>query len=378
MPLPVPARRHPAAYLDRPRGVRKPLVKIANASGEPLVRIPCSPPHSRACGCQALVGYRGQIRASSPCRPIRKRLRGLVALLLLSLCGTLLLAGWGGSSMALTASSAGSTSSAGLVKIDGARKLFLTCRGTGAPTVVLISGFRGGYDDWTHVVSRPGATPRASPSSVFPQVAGFTRVCAYDRPGTTNFDGSIGPSTPVRQPTTAQDDVGDLHALLGAAGAVGPYVLVAHSWGGMIAYLYASEHPGEVAGMVLVDPGSEFLKTSLRASQWHRFVRGARKLGKPRILEAAEYERSVDAIRGAPAVPRIPAVVLTSDRPFDFGAGGPQTWSAWLSAQNRLAAVLDAKHIAHTHSGHYIAGERPRLVINEVRDVVRSLQVPTP
>ena len=50
-----------------------------------------------------------------------------------------------------------------------------------------------------------GGGPTPSGSSVFPEVGKFTRVCAYDRPGTARFDGMLSPSTPVRQPTTAQD-----------------------------------------------------------------------------------------------------------------------------------------------------------------------------
>jgi CubicO group peptidase (beta-lactamase class C family)/pimeloyl-ACP methyl ester carboxylesterase len=163
--------------------------------------------------------------------------------------------------------------SAGLVKIGAGRKVFLKCRGTGGPTVVLISGFRGGYDDWTHIMAGPEATARPSPRAVFPSVAKFARVCAYDRPGTAGFGGATSSSTPVRQPTTAADGVADLHALLGAAGEPGPHLLVAHSWGGMIGRLYASTYPEEVAGLVLVDPGSVFLKKTLKPRQWDRFAR---------------------------------------------------------------------------------------------------------
>lgn len=262
---------------------------------------------------------------------------------------------------------------AGLVEIDGGRKLFLECRGSGGPTVVFISGFSGAHDDWTHVVPPSGAAPRPSRAAVFPAVARSTRACAYDRPGTVDFDGVASPSTPVRQPTTAADDVADLHALLNAAGVPGPYVLVAHSWGGMAAYLYASRYPTEVAGLVLLDPGSVFLKTALKPGQWARFVRGGRKLGSPRTREAVEYERSVESILASPPVPRVPAVVLTSDHPFPFGAGA-HTWHAWRTAQNLLAADLGARHVADTDSGHYIAGEQPRLVAREVRAILRAVR----
>jgi pimeloyl-ACP methyl ester carboxylesterase len=39
-----------------------------------------------------------------------------------------------------------------------------------------------------------------------------------------------------------------------------PYVLAAHSYGGLIARLYASSHPDEVSGMVLIDALSDGFK----------------------------------------------------------------------------------------------------------------------
>lgn len=280
--------------------------------------------------------------------------------------------------LAVKASSASSTATkravksgnfSGLVKIGGDRKLFLRCHGTGSPTIVLISGFRGAVDDWTNVTVGPDKTPKTSPRAVFPRVGKFARVCAYDRPGTESFDGALSPSTPVRQPTTAADGVADLHALLGAAGGKAPYVLVAHSWGGMIAQLYVRRYPQQVAGLVLVDPGSPYLKSAMNPTQWKRFARQSRELGDPKTLEAANYEGSVREIEAAPPAPRVPAAVLTSDHPFSFPVGGGSTWPAWLEAQDRLAADLGARHVTHTDSGHYIGGERPGLVVAAVRQV---------
>ncbi|MGH2938769.1 MAG: alpha/beta fold hydrolase [Solirubrobacterales bacterium] len=255
----------------------------------------------------------------------------------------------------------------GLVKISDGRKLLLKCRGTGSPTVVLISGFRGGDDDWTHVAANPKPIP--SPRAVFPRIAKFTHVCAYDRPGVESFSGVISPSTPVHQPTTAADGVADLHALLRAAGVKGPYVIVAHSWGGMIGQLYARMHPRQVAGLVFLDPGTQYLKSTLTPAQWNQFVRQARELGEPKTLEAAAYEPSVKAMLAAPPVPRVPAEVLSSDHPFPFGAGGSHPWRAWLAAQGLFARSIHALHVTNTDSGHYIAGERPGLVVAAVRRV---------
>src|SRR6266699_4102332 len=63
----------------------------------------------------------------------------------------------------------------GLVDIGG-RKLYLECRGTGSPIVILESGYRNDVDIWS-AQGEPGAT------MILPGVSASTGVCAYDRPG---------------------------------------------------------------------------------------------------------------------------------------------------------------------------------------------------
>jgi pimeloyl-ACP methyl ester carboxylesterase len=262
----------------------------------------------------------------------------------------------------------------GLVDIGGDRKMYLECKGAGSPTVVLISGTRGAHDDWTDLIDpkNPAGAPNLGESAVFSQASKFTRVCAYDRPGTARIDDTVTDSTPVLQPTTAQQGVADLHALLTAAKEPGPYVLVGHSWGGLIARLFASTYPDEVAGLVLVDPASEFLKTSLTPKQWATYIKATKKLIESKGLEAPDHARTLDLFHGTPRVRPMPIVVLTSDKRFDFGAGGPETWAAWRTAHDRLARLLNAKHVSDTNSGHAIQMEQPRIVIEAIREVVEA------
>jgi pimeloyl-ACP methyl ester carboxylesterase len=272
-----------------------------------------------------------------------------------------------------------SSSSGGLVDIGGGRKIYLECRGTGSPTVVLISGTRGAHDDWTDLIDPKNlnSAPKPGEPAVFPQVSKFTRVCTYDRPGTVMNNNTQTKSTPVQQPTTAQQGVGDLHAVLIASREPGPYVLVGHSWGGLIARLFASTYPDEVAGLVLVDSASEFLKSSLTPAQWATYIEATKKLIESNGLEAPDHARTLDLLHGSPRVRPVPVVLLTSDKRFDFGAGGAETWPAWRTAQDRLAKLLNAKHVSETNSGHAIQMERPQVVIDSIREVVDAVRDPT-
>src|SRR5262245_52287749 len=76
---------------------------------------------------------------------------------------------------------------ADLIDIGAGRKMYLKCSGSGSPTVILESGYRNDADIWsTQFV--PGN------STTFPEVAKFTRVCAYDRHGKFLYPGHVGRS----------------------------------------------------------------------------------------------------------------------------------------------------------------------------------------
>ena len=147
--------------------------------------------------------------------------------------------------------------------------------------MILEAGAYARADVW----SRDNQRQAGVRTMVLPGVAAFTRVCAYDRPGTiSEINHDLDPhgppffpsrSDPVPQPRTTRDKVADLHALLRAADIRGPYVLVAHSSGGLVVRLYASTYPDEVVGMVLLDSTHEDVwlrfQEALTPVQWAEF-----------------------------------------------------------------------------------------------------------
>jgi pimeloyl-ACP methyl ester carboxylesterase len=289
--------------------------------------------------------------------------------------------------------SAASNDSSGLVDVGGGRKIYFKCRGAGSPTVVLISGRGNGAADWNEILD-PLDPVHAAPTdllalgqgklvvsdkAVLPSVSRFTRVCAYDRPG-IRMDGQ-DVSTPVPQPHAVDRAVDDLHRLLTAAGEPGPYVFVAHSYGGLIAMLYTRTYPGDVAGLVMVDTVTELMKdvaSPKAVAEWDAHNRIS-------IAEAPESVELLDAfakIEAAPARRELPAVVLSADKPWpDIGAaqspatkGAMVTFADWLASEELLAKSLDAPRIKGTNSGHNIYQYEPQLVVDAIREVVDAVR----
>jgi pimeloyl-ACP methyl ester carboxylesterase len=261
----------------------------------------------------------------------------------------------------------------------GGRKMYMQCTGQGSPTVILISGGGNAADVWD--------SPLGKQPTVYPTLAKTTRVCAYDRPGTTRAraEGGISRSDPVPQPITPSQAVADLHALLAAAHQTGPFVLAAHSYGGLIARLYAHDYPTEVAGMVLVDSFSPELRDAMGAL-WPAWITWsttpAAVINDYPDYERVDFNKALDEIVANRSIPPMPLVVLTADQPYPppTQPGLPAnintvTREAQDVSQRQVAQLVPgAEHITKTDSGHDIMLENPMLVSNAILDVIAAVR----
>jgi len=238
----------------------------------------------------------------------------------------------------------------------GGYRLHINCAGNpinGSPTVVMDAGGYDSSESW---------------NKVQPEIAKFARVCVYDRAGLGKSERRPSPSYP------SQEVVKDLHTLLVNAHIAAPFVLVGHSFGGMNVRLYASQHPQEVVGMVLVD--------SVNEDEMDRWVAMMPTEIKQRMTEAdkaqlARLAISEGQVRAAHWHSDIPLVVLTHGvvSPGDYGipsmaAKGEELRLEMQKALARLSSR--SKHIIVEKSGHYIQRDQPQVVIDSVRQVAEA------
>jgi pimeloyl-ACP methyl ester carboxylesterase len=283
------------------------------------------------------------------------------------------------------ARSAADPGPSGLFDVGDGRKLYLDCQGTGSPTVFIIPG-KGSYAEaWNYVVP-PDDPIRSSPydiitqaqltpssDAVQPTVAKTTRVCTYDRPN-TRPDGADR-STDVPQPHGVQQDVDDVVALINAAELPGPFVFVAHSYGGLILDLLARTHPEMVAGMVMVDGVSEFLPglgSPVQNAAWERDSMAPPEPGGEGVL----ILEAVAAVKDAPPLPQVPAIVLSADKFAAPEALTPENYTLAQihEANDMLAAALGTTNIIATGSGHNMMLYQPKFVADNIINVVDEVQ----
>jgi hypothetical protein len=132
----------------------------------------------------------------------------------------------------------------GTFELPNGRSLYMACRGSGSPTVVVDAGL-GMPADWMSELQKP--------------LARQYMTCSYDR-------ANMGSSGKAPTPRTAAEIVSDLHQLLRTADVAGPYVLVGHSAGGFFVQLYGRRYPDEVVGVVAlnaVPPAHPWLERAL-------------------------------------------------------------------------------------------------------------------
>jgi pimeloyl-ACP methyl ester carboxylesterase len=124
------------------------------------------------------------------------------------------------------------------INIGDGRKLYLLEKGFGGPTVLFEAGIAATNLNWCHIQE---------------MVSRFAATASYDRSG-------LGWSSPASTARTPGIIAAELHAMLREAGIKPPYILVGHSFGGLVMRRFALMYPEEVTSIVLVDP--------MRCEEW--------------------------------------------------------------------------------------------------------------
>lgn len=298
----------------------------------------------------------------------------------------------------------------------GRHRLHYRCSGTGTPAVVFDAGIAASSLTW---------------SRVQPAIAAETRAFSYDRAG-------LAWSESTSIPRSMATLVTELRLLLQTARVPPPYVLVGHSFGGLVIRAFARAHPDEIAGLVFVDPlhPEEWCDPS---PQQRHMLRGGIFLSRVgALLARAGIVRLSLALLsgGAPGAPRrfsrvfgrqaaallehmvgevqkLPQEVLPSvqahwsnpkafrgmwqhlaalpmcsaevvERADAFGDKPVVVLSAgarhprWLAADGALArASSNGRHVVAPHGGHWVHLDHPELVIRHIREVIADARAAT-
>jgi pimeloyl-ACP methyl ester carboxylesterase len=273
----------------------------------------------------------------------------------------------------------------------GGHSLHMRCQGRGDGPTIFIEQGAGSLSVFWWPAQR--------------DLAEAARVCTYDRPGYL-----WSPSLGLGRSITARVD--DLRKLLVNSGERGPFVLVAHSYGGLLVGQLARRYPELVAGIVFVDApderviyGGKYLEQSKSMMRIVGMLAVVARFGVLRLVNPmlaglpahfsdeeiatlkafasrpdflAAMVDDFDSMNSAsgeersPAPPgslgAIPVSVVSHGIPF------PPPYDAlnegWEEGQARLAALTsNGEVVMASKSSHMIQFDEPEVVIDSIRRV---------
>ena len=226
-----------------------------------------------------------------------------------------------------------------IYEVNG-HQLYIQCLGAGKPNVILEAGYGADRRSWDQVE---------------PELQRTTRVCSYDRAG-LGFSSSELP-----EPRTIFDQLDDLDELLRDAGADPPYVVVGHSYGGVLAWQFARRHRDDVKGVVLLDPAHPGRRFAIEPSPenvvFDRALRDSRDLG-------SLNDTPLLVVSGGPAVE------AEQELPPRFAEHARRVRLALHDDYARRSS--DSVHVIAWYSPHEVQTNlgQPELVLKGIREVV--------
>jgi pimeloyl-ACP methyl ester carboxylesterase len=225
-------------------------------------------------------------------------------------------------------------------------ELAARCDGGPGPTVVFEAAVGGDHSLWP----------------IAERIYDKAVACVYDRAGQ-------GDSSVPDAPMTAETDVADLHALLATAGIPRPIIVVGHSYGAQIAWVELAEHPGEVAGVLLIDAtppsGSNLLESVLndkQRKQFHDAFVGLRNVDFLTSLDQAQTDYGVQ--------PTAFVTIITAShsmRPWcDVKLPCEEMQKEALATADEFVADHPSTRAVIAETSHFVQVDDPDLVVREI------------
>jgi pimeloyl-ACP methyl ester carboxylesterase len=251
--------------------------------------------------------------------------------------------------------------------------------GSGPATVILEAGLSSVSIDW---------------SFVQPELTKAARVISYDR-------GNYGWSRSSRKTMTAGDSIEELREMLQAVDAKPPFILVGHSYGGMIMRLFASTYPEETAGVILVDAAHEnqYIENDQNKPRIQKFKRLAQigfvtsLAGIPRLIKqkvgrkylGEKNRKTLNYIgytpgacqslyyefrdTGKSAVQLLESKPLANDLPMTV-ISAPNPSDQWNQNQIHLRKLTKDMRQIEADTGHSVHIEKPQVVIEAIIEML--------
>jgi pimeloyl-ACP methyl ester carboxylesterase len=230
----------------------------------------------------------------------------------------------------------------------------LTANGTDEPVVLFIHGNGASSAAWEPVeghVERLGVT-----------------TVNLDRPG-------LGQSPPGPRPYRIEDEATAIEETLREARIEGPFILVAHSYGGLIAFLLA-ERLEDVEGLVLVDAVIPGELTPPQVDEILAIYRPQYDLVREQAPALAEAV--IPVVEALPATARntealtLPQGLPVIDIRAETGDAASEATAEAVMAHHRQFVTSGANRrlVVAEGSGHQVMNDRPDVVIEAIAGLV--------
>ncbi len=251
------------------------------------------------------------------------------------------------------------------------KPVYFSREGKGSPTVVFLTGL---------------GDPQFTFFNIYSRLKNKAQVFVYDRPG-------LGNSQVVTTPRRVDSMAVELKRLLKQQNIQPPYVFVAHSMGAFIARSYNAMQPGEMAGLVLIDPAieSQYREGLNLRPENERNAYKARYTSLLARTDApygwmAEARQTLDfdndgwstngkIVKDLPYPNNIPFTIIASSKSDPSIPFSKQDQQLRLDYLHRLSAQNPSIKLVETaNSGHYIHHDEPDLVLAEINAVLDKLR----